>query len=1292
MITKQYKLVNDIGGWFVFVIALITYWLTLEPTASYWDCGEFIIQADKLEVGHPPGNPIFMLTARFFANFAPGIEKISVMVNAMSGLFSALTILLLFWTITHLVRRLVVKDGRRGELSMRQYLVIMGAGLVGSLAYCWSDTFWFSAVEGEVYAFSSFCTALVFWLILKWENRADSPHSDRYLILIAYIIGVSVAVHLLNLLCIPAIVLVFVYRKWPGLSLVGSLVALLVSFGIVFFVLYGLVPGFIKVAQVAELLFVNGFHLGFNSGALAYVIVMIISLLWALSELYHQKSEWRINVSFILAVTLSGVLFIGSGITIGIVLSVGLIILLFWGFRQKGLPVRALNVIMWSITVIFIGYSSYALIILRSTADTPMNQNSPDNVFALASYLNREQYGDTPLLYGETLYSSTQRQTDGSVRVEKGTPQYVKGLRDATPGNSSGFLTQSDIDRNESLRRAGGDFYVKQDYKPEYKMNPELNMVFPRIHSRQHAQSYWNWVTLDTVSPSQIVPLTIYDPVTKSDVYPELYGFQPMSAFKPSFGQNLAYFFNYQLNHMYMRYFLWNFVGRQNDINNQAGELDAGNWISGIPAVDNARLGDQSLLPDYLGKGNRGRNAYYFLPLILGIIGLIWQSFAGRRGIEQFWVVFFLFFMTGIAIVLYLNQTPDQPRERDYAFAGSFYAFAIWIGMGVPGLWRFLMYAVGRKNSSASASGQPKARKPLKALRDEEEPVQSQAMTDEPSALARPSFIAAAVAVALGVCVPLQMVSQTWDDHDRSGRYAARDFAINYLESLEPNAIVFCNGDNDTFPLWYVQEVEGIRPDVRIINLSYLNSDWYANQHRMQAYDAAPAPFTATPEDIAYGKTDIALVPYESNVEADLLQSLRALYASEGIDPQSGYLKLASGMVTIPVDKKVMVERGLVAPQDTADIVDKIRIDLRGTPAGQRGYLTLGEILMLDIIATNAEQGWPRPIYWASTVGDQYYLGLGPYMRSTGMTYQLVPTMQDGKVARTDRAYDVVTQKYQWGTRPGGKTDPYYDETARRMLFGVRNSMIGVAEMLYAEGRRYQDEDDRAKARESFTKAMQVVKLLEEKLPETLSYYDLSVATDLGELYGNLGAELGDNAAKERGMEILKNALLQYAQPMRYRSEVMIKFRNPALTHELTYLPYYYYQIIEAYEGLGGDRQFVDNLLSSTGWTYDSLRSAYESVGQQSYGNSRYNLQDFALQIIALCEDVVRLQELSPQEYALESNDILLQDSILELYIEEYLADGGSESDLMQSEAYRKVDRQRSRRLYEELKKNYYGE
>ena len=518
---------------------------------------------------------------------------------------------------------------------------------------------------------------------------------------------------------------------------------------------------------------------------------------------------------------------------------------------------------------------------------------------------------------------------------------------------------------------------------------------------------------------------------------------------------------------MYLRYFMWNFAGRQNDINNQGGEMDAGNWISGIPFIDNARLGNQSLLPDDLGKNNAGHNKYYMLPLLLGIIGLLWQSFAGKRGIEQFWIVFFLFFMTGIAIVLYLNQPPNQPRERDYAFAGSFYAFAIWIGMGVAAIWRLLMLTSGsflnRMAEKKIKPGFPTdtiegkelaqeeiARKEINPPALEEEPEQLESIVAEPKELYPFSRFCAAIACLIGIVIPIQMVSQTWDDHDRSRRFAARDFAINYLESLEPNAIVFCNGDNDTFPLWYAQEVEGVRPDVKIINLSYLNSDWYANQMQKKSYEAEPIKITATPADYAYGKADVALLGRET-APADLLSSLKLVY--QGYDKDKmGYPSFPSAVVTIPIDKKAVMERGLVAPKDTADIVDKIVINLRNTQSyNSKGYLSLGEILMLDIIATNAAEGWPRPIYWVTTVGDDYHLGLTNYLRSTGMAHQLVPTMQEGIPARVDRAYDVITKKYRWGGADftEGKA-PYFDETARRMLLTTRSSMLDlVSEIIY---------------------------------------------------------------------------------------------------------------------------------------------------------------------------------------------------------------------------------------------------
>ena len=1317
MITRKYNLINNIGGWFVFVIALLTYWLTLEPTASYWDCGEFIIQADKLEVGHPPGNPIFMLTARFFANFAPDAQGVSVMVNAMSGLLSALTILLLFWTITHLVRRLVVKDGSGQELTLQQYIVIMGSGLVGALAYCWSDTFWFSAVEGEVYAFSSFCTALVFWLILKWENRADEPHSDRYLVLIAYIVGVSVAVHLLNLLCIPAIVLVFCYRKWKDMTLAKSLVALLVSFVIVALVLYGLVPGIIKVAQWFELLFVNGFHLGFNSGAVAYAIVAAGVFIWALYELQRQKSPTLIKVSFLLAIALSG-MFFTMGWAVGIVLMLALAAWLFWGVKKTGLHVRVLNVIMWSIAVIFVGYSSYALILIRSTADTPMNQNSPDNVFDLASYLNREQYGENPLLYGETLYAGTQKEVqgvssdtvhvyeDGSALtlrtpyykdiIKPGSPIYAKGVAGAEPSSEYGFLTDGEKQANAARAARGGDYYVKRDYKPEPKMNPELNMVFPRIYSRMHAPLYEEWVRLDT-APGQLKTVYAIDSETGSKL-PELntsgepdfneqtgmLSWPEKRVFKPTWKQNLAYFFNYQLNHMYLRYFMWNFAGRQNDLLNQHGELDAGNWISGIPLIDNPRLGDQSLLPDDLGKNNKGNNKYYLLPLILGIVGLLWQSFAGKRGIEQFWVVFFLFFMTGIAIVIYLNQVPNQPRERDYSFAGSFYAWAIWIGMGVAGLWRFIMYLAGFKKISGKANGDAG-----------EEPVQLAVMTEEPASWGKKSVIIAAVAAVIGLVIPLQMVSQTWDDHDRSGRYAARDFAVNYLESLEPDAIVFCNGDNDTFPLWYAQEVEGVRPDVRIINLSYLASDWYANQQRMQSYEAAPVAFTAKPQDYAYGRNDVTLVDPSQKSPADLLQSLKLLYSDGTRHPQLGYRVMPSSVVTIPIDKKKVVERGLVAPADTADIVDKIEIDLGSCPAYRsKGYLSLSEILMLDIIATNAANGWPRPIYWASTVGDDYYLGLAPYMRGVGMDYQLVPTMQASKDPRTDRGYDVVTKKYRWGGADTSGRAPYFDETARRMLYTTRTTMLDLASQLVFEGDALKEKGDAKGAREKYRKGAEVVQLMLAKLPASVGSFELSTTLTASEVLCHTGKELGRKDLVDRGLGLLKGLMQSRARYLTYYNHVRMVFGNPSLTYETLMAAYQYWRIVDLYMQYGGKKSDAEKILAPTGFKLDQLKQLYDSAygGAQfadGAGGESYDMNGMMQDIARLCEVANTLAAMSPEEFAAASPEEHQYDSVLWAIVDMYRSEGGDMAELEKQEQWRKLDKARSQRIYGEYVRNH---
>ncbi len=1285
MITRKYNLINNIGGWTVFVIALITYWLTLEPTASSWDCGEFIIQANKLEVGHPPGNPIFMLVGRFFVNFAPDATYVPLMVNAMSGLLSALTILLLFWTITHLVRRLLVADDHEGEIPTSKLVTIMGSALVGSLAYAWSDTFWFSAVEGEVYAFSSFCTALVFWLILKWENRASQPHADRYLILIAYVIGVSVAVHLLNLLCIPAIVLVFAYHKWKKMNVKTSLLALAVSFVIIAFVLYGLVPGFIKVAQQFELFFVNSMDMSLSTGAIIYAFTVVAVFVCALFALNQQRSAYMIRISFLAAVAISGVLWIGDSAWLGWVLFIALAAVLFTYFG-KAVPVRVLNIIVWSMAMIFVGYSSYALILVRSIANTPMNQSAPDNVFDRATYLNREQYGENPLIYGETLYSQVQKEQVGvrtdtlghtedgypvtlatplySSLINDGKPLYVKGVKGAVATSEYGFLSEKEMAENARLAERGKDYYVKKDYKSEPVYNPELNMLFPRLYSRQHADLYKQWVRLDTTG-SSLVQIHAVDQdghevpeleTNRDPQYNEVTGrvmYSPKYAFKPSFAQNLAYFFNYQLNHMYLRYFMWNFAGRQNDINNQSGELDAGNWISGIPFIDNARLGDQSLLPYDQGEGNPGHNVFYMLPLLLGLLGLCWQSFEGRRGIEQFWVVFFLFFMTGIAIVLYLNQVPNQPRERDYAFAGSFYAFAIWLGMGVAAIYNMLL-------SIPKLKGNERLHTPL-----------------------------AWGVAAVCLLVPLQMVSQTWDDHDRSGRYAMRDYAINYLNSLEPNAIVFCNGDNDTFPLWYVQEVEGVRPDVKIINLSYLNSDWYANQQRLQSYDAAPVKFTAQPSDYAYGHLDVTL-PGRNVGAADMLTSLKALYAGQ-YDDRYGYPMLSSSTLTIPVDRDAVLKRGLVAPEDSALIEDHIVIDLSSAESvTNKGYVGLGEILMLDIIATNAANGWERPIYWASTVGPIYHLGLTPYVRSTGMTHQLTPTIQPDMAPRTDRAYNVV-KNYLWGGADKASDDNkiYFDETARRMLLSTRTSMADLASQLLAEGDLIRAEGKSSdKAMQKYNQSAEIADLLEKKLSEKVAPFDVSTAMTLAQINCELGGAdvLNDPKRLEKGRAQLLKMLEKYASNVAYNRAMRFNFGSPSLTYENSIIPIQYYRLLELYRKYGGDMKKVEPILKRHGLKEEEIKRDYDIYMAQrqprASSEDAITWEDFEAEIARYCEIANELASLSPEEYAKRSNEEKAIDSALYSVIDYYIVDcGGKEENLQKYEQYRKLDKARSKRL-----------
>ncbi len=1127
---KRYRLINDVLGWVCFLVAAVTYLLTVEPTASFWDCPEFIAQGTKLEVGHPPGNPIFMLAARFFVNFAWGdMSKAALMVNSMSALLSAGTILLLFWTITHLVKRLIVKDDA-GEVSLTQMLVIFGSGLCGALMYAWSDTFWFSAVEGEVYAFSSFCTALVFWLILKWENRADEPHSDRYLVLIAYIIGVSIAVHLLNLLCIPAIVLVIYYRKFKNTTASGSLAALGVSAVIVALILYGLVPGFIEIAQYFELFFVNTCGLSYNMGVLIYAMLFVAVMLWCIKALYKQDNTTTIRVSFLLAMILSGIPFIGSSMWIPAVIIAALAVYLF---AAKKLPVRILTLCALSVLVIFVGYSSYALLLIRSHANPPMNQNAPDNVFSLSSYLNREQYGDTPLFYGPSFKSTVLYQVDntGNYNFMKkpATTVYEKRVKDA-PG---------DADRYDSFER-----------DTRYVMTP--NMLFPRMYSSapNHPTGYLEWTNLrESDLPLKEAPVLVdADGNT----------LQTAQLPAPSFAQNMRYFFNYQVNYMYWRYFLWNFAGRQNDMAGN-GEANRGNWISGIPFIDNFRLGDQSLLPDDFGKGNKGHNVFFMLPLLMGIIGLSWQAFHSKRGIEQFWVIFFFFFMTGLAIVLYLNQPPLQPRERDYAFAGSFYAFAIWVGMGVAGLWALVN----------SIMNNP---------RGEKEP--------------RKAMAVACATLAVGLLVPLQVVSQTWDDHDRSGRYTTRDFGMNYLASLDDNAIIFTNGDNDTFPLWYAQEVEGFRTDVRVVNLSYLTTDWYANQMRVATDGGAAIDVSARPADYAFDRMQYNYFDPENmkTERVNALTALEDLYHNPEATWKGARIWRYPYMF-IPANPDAAAKAGVIAQSEAPAAEEAIEVSLYKDPKNPASGATLSQALSLDMIATSAKNGWNRPAYFAMTVPDEYYLSLSPYLRNTGLAYQVTPLRNpDGENATwtdTDKMYRNVTEKFRWGglDQLGENGNIYLDETVRRMVTTHRSAMVDLAYALLVEGYNaahpvtdsitgVTHEADTVYAADRYGKAARVLDLIEEKLPAKHSPYSIQIGYQIADVYLRLAAETGDKKLHEKGMKILEDELLRYGAYIPYFMELRRSLPASgfqALSPADRYVPTYVYIMLQTFADEGGD-------------------------------------------------------------------------------------------------------------------------
>ena len=1024
---KQFKLVDNIMGWLAFLIAAFVYCSTIEPTASFWDCPEFITTGYKLEIGHPPGAPFFMLTANLFSHFASDPTQVARMVNTMSALLSATCILFLFWPITHLTRKLILKDW--SSLTTSKLIAIEASGLVGALIYTFSDTFWFSAVEGEVYAYSSAFTAVVFWLILKWEDHADEPHSDRWLILIMYMTGLSIGVHLLNLLCVSAIVLVFYYRKFPNANLKGSLVALVISFVLIAAILYGVVPGIITVGGWFELFFVNTLGCPFNTGVIIYVILLVSTVIWAIYESYVNKSFKRSNISFVLSVAMLGVPFYGYGWSAFFIGVVVLAVLWFVVNRQviidktkkPFVSARIKNTVLLCMLMLMIGYSSYAVIIIRSSANPPMDQNSPEDIFTLGSYLSRDQYGDNPLVYGQAYTSQVQLDIEDGMckpHMVEDAPIYQRKEKASADEKDSYFIVSR-----------------KRDYK--YAQN----MLFPRMWSSSHAEAYESW--MGGVDGKQV----------PYDRCGEL-----ISVKVPTMMENLRFFLSYQCNFMYWRYFMWNFAGRQNDIQGN-GELEHGNWISGISFLDNMRLGDQSKLPDDL-KNNKGHNVFYCLPLLLGLIGLFWQAYRGQRGIRQFWVVFFLFFMTGLAIVLYLNQTPMQPRERDYAYAGSFYAFAIWCGIGVAAIIDLLKKYL-KLNGTAVA----------------------------------------AVVSILCLLVPIQMASQTWDDHDRSGRYVCRDFGQNYLMSMQDkgNPIIFTNGDNDTFPLWYNQEVEGVRTDARVCNLSYLATDWYIDQMCRDAYDSPAVPITWPRLDYCSGTNEYVEVRPEAKNQILELYKTNPNEAKVAFGDNPFELKnimkhwvrskdedfhfIPTDTLYVTIDKEAVKKSGMMMAADS--IPDRMVISLKGKNA-----LYKNDLMMLEILA---QCNWTRPIYVATTVGAENYMNLGDNFVQEGLANRITPfttNVAGAKNFDTERVYTNMMTRFKYGGLE--KKGIYLDETVMRMCYTHRRLFAQLALHLIAEGK--------------LDKAKKTLAYAEKVIPSynvPMNY--LSGGLDIAKAYAHLG-------------------------------------------------------------------------------------------------------------------------------------------------------------------------------------------
>ena len=992
---NRFNLVNNVLGWITFVIALVTYTLTLEPTVSFWDCGEFISASFRLQICHPPGAPLFLLLGRLFSLFAGGdVTQVAFWVNMVSATTSALCVMFTFWTITHLGRKLIIKSG--DALSMQQVLAISVSGLVGALALTWSDTFWFSAVEAEVYASSSFFTTLTFWCILKWENNADEKGSERWLVLIAYLIGLAIGVHLLSILVIPSVVYVYYFRR-NKFTRGGFIKATLVALGAIAIVQFGIIPGMPSLATKFDYIFVNSFGTSFNTGAF-FMLFVIAGTLAAALHYTQTESKTSFYIAAALYIIMVLATFSLNPSASGIIFWGAITALLYYYVIKNNASKSVVNVAILSVTFIIVGYSSYAMVLIRSNAKPPINMNAPDNPFSLLSYLNREQYGENPLVYGQYFYAKV-------IDEKKGAMTYAKG----------------------------DGKYEESGEKVERIYDPKDCTIFPRMWADRpdYVQSYRQWENI---------------PEGK----------------KATFAKNIDFLLSYQMGFMYWRYFAWNFIGRQND-DQGFGDITRGNWISGVPFIDAMRLGPQDNIPDSI-KNNKARNTYYFLPLLLGLIGLIYHF---KKSKEDATVVLTLFLFTGAFIILYLNFPAHQPRERDYAYVGSYQTFIIWIGLGVLALIDWL----SKKMNATVATG------------------------------------IASIATIAGV--PVLMASQNWDDHDRSNRFAALDFAYDYLNSCAPNAVLFTNGDNDTYPLWYAQNVEGIRSDIRVINLSLLNTDWYADALKTKVYDSEPIPFSMTPGQYKQGVRDYVIFYQNPEVERQFGINQTDFYPLSSIikfmtddtDPMAK-LKSNSGMefsyyptkkFYIPIDKQHVLKQGTVHAKDANIIVDTMKWEIGN------GTLMKADLVVLDILATT---NWTRPIYFAITTGSDVYLNMMDYFQLEGLTYRIVPIKNTDPVEggtyghiNTDILYTNLVDKFKWGNMD--KEGVYLDETTLRQTRNFRNLFYRLAMKLVAEGDN--------------TRAIKAIDRCIEVMPKNTVPYDIFIIR-LSEAYYAAGAPEKANA------------------------------------------------------------------------------------------------------------------------------------------------------------------------------------